>query len=165
MQKLNRSHQRFVFFFEVFSLVKVPPPLSFLNLCILFVITLLTQLWVVSTKHWMPVTILFLIFKKSFSSCKVYFWGRRCADRKTARIGTPLVQIRSFLPVAESFGFTQLLRQKTAGQAFPQMKFDHWEVANGNNFVISTFSCFDPTSFVQETHSNKVPKHMKPYST
>merc|ERR1712027_157253 len=48
------------------------------------------------------------------------------------RIGTPLVQIRAFLPVAESFGFTQLLRQKTAGQAFPQMKFDHWERANGN---------------------------------
>jgi len=48
------------------------------------------------------------------------------------RIGTPLVQIRAFLPVAESFGFTQLLRQKTAGQAFPQMRFDHWEKANGN---------------------------------
>jgi len=48
------------------------------------------------------------------------------------RIGTPLVQIRAFLPVAESFGFTQLLRQKTAGQAFPQMKFDHWGQANGH---------------------------------
>ena len=31
------------------------------------------------------------------------------------RVGTPLVQIRAFLPVAESFGFTQLLRQKTGG--------------------------------------------------
>jgi len=48
------------------------------------------------------------------------------------RVGTPLVQIRAFLPVAESFGFTQLLRQKTGGQAFPQMKFDHWAKANGN---------------------------------
>jgi len=53
-------------------------------------------------------------------------------DTMEERIGTPLVQIRAFLPVAESFGFTQLLRQKTAGQAFPQMKFDHWEKANGN---------------------------------
>jgi len=53
-------------------------------------------------------------------------------DSMQERIGTPLVQIRAFLPVAESFGFTQLLRQKTAGQAFPQMKFDHWEKANGN---------------------------------
>jgi elongation factor 2 len=50
------------------------------------------------------------------------------------RPGTPLVQIRAYLPVAESFGFTQLLRQKTAGQAFPQMKFDHWAKANGNPF-------------------------------
>jgi elongation factor 2 len=56
-------------------------------------------------------------------------------DTMTERIGTPLVQIRAFLPVAESFGFTQLLRQKTAGQAFPQMKFDHWAKANGNPLV------------------------------
>merc|ERR1712025_84693 len=50
------------------------------------------------------------------------------------RIGTPLVQIRAFLPVAESFGFTQLLRQKTAGQAFPQMKFDHFEKITSDPF-------------------------------
>lgn len=56
-------------------------------------------------------------------------------DSMQERIGTPLVQIRAYLPVAESFGFTQLLRQKTAGQAFPQMKFDHWAKANGNPTV------------------------------
>merc|ERR1719420_1707381 len=56
-------------------------------------------------------------------------------DEMKERIGTPLVAIRAFLPVAESFGFTQLLRQKTAGQAFPQMKFDHWAQANGNPLV------------------------------
>jgi len=50
------------------------------------------------------------------------------------RIGTPLVQIRAYLPVAESFGFTQLLRQKTAGQAFPQMRFDHWEKLSSDPF-------------------------------
>merc|ERR1712000_190235 len=55
-------------------------------------------------------------------------------DEMRERIGTPLVQIRAFLPVSESFGFTQLLRQKTAGQAFPQMKFDHWEKMDGNPF-------------------------------
>lgn len=60
---------------------------------------------------------------------------RGMVDSMQERIGTPLVQIRAFLPVAESFGFTQLLRQKTAGQAFPQMKFDHWEQANGNPFA------------------------------
>lgn len=60
---------------------------------------------------------------------------RGVVDSMVERIGTPLVQIRSFLPVAESFGFTQMLRQKTAGQAFPQMKFDHWAKANGNPVI------------------------------
>merc|ERR1719197_784433 len=57
---------------------------------------------------------------------------RGVVDEMKERAGTPLVNIRAFLPVSESFGFTQLLRQKTAGQAFPQMKFDHWERAAGN---------------------------------
>merc|ERR1712190_365538 len=63
-------------------------------------------------------------------------------DSMQERIGTPLVQIRAFLPVAESFGFTQLLRQKTAGQASPQMKFDHWEKMEGDPFVEGS-SCYD----------------------
>lgn len=33
--------------------------------------------------------------------------------------GTPLVLIKAFLPVAESFGFTQYLRSMTSGRAFP----------------------------------------------
>ena len=41
--------------------------------------------------------------------------------------GTPLVMIKAFLPVAESFGFTQALRAATSGRAFPQCVFDHWE--------------------------------------
>ena len=40
----------------------------------------------------------------------------------------PIPQVRAFLPVLESFGFTQLLRQNTGGKAFPQMIFDHWEL-------------------------------------
>ena len=42
-------------------------------------------------------------------------------------MGTPLVIIKSHLPVAESFGFTQLLRTATQGKAFPQCVFDHWQ--------------------------------------
>lgn len=34
--------------------------------------------------------------------------------------------IRAYLPVAESFGFTQHLRSVTGGRAFPQCVFDHW---------------------------------------
>jgi len=41
--------------------------------------------------------------------------------------GTPLVNMKSHLPVAESFGFTQALRAATSGRAFPQCVFDHWE--------------------------------------
>lgn len=41
--------------------------------------------------------------------------------------GTPLVIVKAYLPVAESFGFTQHLRTTTSGRAFPQCVFDHWE--------------------------------------
>lgn len=49
-------------------------------------------------------------------------------ESKIDRPGTPLTQIRAFLPVLESFGFTQLLRQNTSGKAFPQMIFSHYQV-------------------------------------
>eukprot|EP01084_Bolivina_argentea_P196528 336876_1 len=50
------------------------------------------------------------------------------------RIGTPLSQIQAYLPVLESFGFTELLRKNTGGQAFPQMKFSHWKIVSGDPF-------------------------------
>ena len=46
--------------------------------------------------------------------------------------GTPLVNMKAFLPVAESFGFTQALRAATSGRAFPQCVFSHWEMLNGD---------------------------------
>jgi len=46
--------------------------------------------------------------------------------------GTPLVQLKAYLPVAESFGFTQALRAATSGRAFPQCVFDHWEELGGD---------------------------------
>merc|ERR1719386_309652 len=48
------------------------------------------------------------------------------------REGTPLVQMKAHLPVNESFGFVAALRQQTAGQAFPQCMFDHWDNMPGN---------------------------------
>merc|ERR1719401_903267 len=48
------------------------------------------------------------------------------------REGTPLLQVKAYLPVAESFGFVAALRQQTSGQAFPQCVFDHWEPLPGN---------------------------------
>jgi len=52
--------------------------------------------------------------------------------------GTPLVNMKAFLPVAESFGFTQALRAATSGRAFPQCVFDHWEQMNGDPFEPSS---------------------------
>ena len=47
------------------------------------------------------------------------------------RPGTPMFTVKAYLPVAESFGFNGELRSHTAGQAFPQSVFDHWETMNG----------------------------------
>lgn len=55
------------------------------------------------------------------------------------RPGTPLFNIKAYLPVLESFGFNSDLRQATSGQAFPQSVFDHWQVLPGG-------SPLDPTS-------------------
>jgi len=46
--------------------------------------------------------------------------------------GTPLVNMKAHLPVGESFGFTQVLREATSGRAFPQCVFDHWEPMSGD---------------------------------
>lgn len=54
------------------------------------------------------------------------------------RLGTPLHDMRAHLPVAESFSFTSVLRQKTQGQAFPQSVFDHWAVLFGTPFEKGT---------------------------
>jgi elongation factor 2 len=43
------------------------------------------------------------------------------------RPGTPMMNLKAYLPVAESFGFTALLRSNTGGKAFPQCVFDHWD--------------------------------------
>jgi elongation factor 2 len=55
------------------------------------------------------------------------------------RVGTPLFNIKAYLPVNESFGFTADLRAGTGGQAFPQLVFDHWQILQGG-------SPLDPTS-------------------
>ncbi|RNF22270.1 elongation factor 2 [Trypanosoma cruzi] len=48
------------------------------------------------------------------------------------RPGTPIYNVRAYLPVAESFGFTADLRAGTGGQAFPQCVFDHWQQYPGD---------------------------------
>lgn len=48
------------------------------------------------------------------------------------RPGTPLYNIKAYLPVVESFGFSGALRASTSGQAFPQSVFDHWDMMSSD---------------------------------
>ena len=48
------------------------------------------------------------------------------------RPGTPLYNVKAYLPVSESFGFDSDLRAQTSGQAFPQCVFDHWQLMPGD---------------------------------
>jgi len=57
---------------------------------------------------------------------------RGCVFEENQREGTPLIQVKAHLPVAESFGFVAALRQATSGQAFPQCVFDHWDSMQGD---------------------------------
>lgn len=52
--------------------------------------------------------------------------------------GTTLTRIKAFLPVNESFGYTEELRQATSGTAFPQCQFDHWALLPGEPFELNT---------------------------
>jgi len=59
---------------------------------------------------------------------------RGTVENKEDRAGTPLSVITAYLPVLESFGFTQVLRQNTSGQAFPQLIFSHWQMCTGSPY-------------------------------
>jgi elongation factor 2 len=52
--------------------------------------------------------------------------------------GTPLLEVKAYLPVAESFGFTAHLRSLTSGQAFPQCTFSHWDLIKQDPFDLKS---------------------------
>eukprot|EP00850_Spirogloea_muscicola_P005152 SM000023S07608 [mRNA] locus=s23:471523:475978:- [translate_table: standard] len=56
------------------------------------------------------------------------------------RPGTPMYNVKAYLPVIESFGFSAQLRAATSGQAFPQCVFDHWEMLNSDPLEVGTQS-------------------------
>lgn len=45
-----------------------------------------------------------------------------------------VAQMKAYLPVAESFGFSQSLAEATSGAAFSQLMFDHWQALDGGAF-------------------------------
>jgi elongation factor 2 len=65
--------------------------------------------------------------------------------------GTPMFQVKAYLPVNESFGFTADLRSNTGGQAFPQCVFDHWQILPGDPFEAGS----KPSQIVAATRKRK----------
>jgi elongation factor 2 len=51
--------------------------------------------------------------------------------------GSPIVVMKCYIPVAESFGLTAALRAATAGKAFPQCSFHHWGVMNAGDPTVA----------------------------
>jgi len=68
------------------------------------------------------------------------------------RTGTPLFNVKAYLPVNESFGFAADLRSNTGGKAFPQSMFDHWAVLPGGSPLDATTK---PGRIVQEMRKRK----------
>jgi elongation factor 2 len=52
--------------------------------------------------------------------------------------GTPMMHLKAYLPVSESFGFNSELGKATGGKAFPQMSFSHWALFGGDPTVPGT---------------------------
>lgn len=45
-----------------------------------------------------------------------------------------IANMKAYLPVGESFGFSQALAEATSGAAFSQLMFDHWQLLDGGDF-------------------------------
>jgi len=43
-----------------------------------------------------------------------------------------MMNVSAFLPVAESFGFIEQLREETSGMAFANLLFSHWQIVPGD---------------------------------
>ncbi|CAA6666060.1 unnamed protein product [Spirodela intermedia] len=54
------------------------------------------------------------------------------APEQALGAGYSLYNIKAYLPVIESFGFSSTLRAATSGQAFPQCVFDHWDMMSSD---------------------------------
>jgi U5 small nuclear ribonucleoprotein component len=48
------------------------------------------------------------------------------------KAGSPLYQVKAYIPVIDSAGFETDLRTSTQGQAFCLQTFDHWSIVPGS---------------------------------
>ena len=46
--------------------------------------------------------------------------------------------MKAEIPVIESFGFADEIRKKTSGLAFPQLRFSHWGLIDGDPLWVPT---------------------------
>jgi elongation factor 2 len=76
------------------------------------------------------------------------------------RPGTPMYTVKCYLPVVESFGFTATLRAATAGQAFPQCVFDHWEVMGADPLQEGSMT----SKIIMDIRKRKGIREMQPLS-
>lgn len=67
-----------------------------------------------------------------------------------------VANMKAYLPVAESFGFSQALAEATSGAAFSQLMFDHWQLMDSGEFR-------DPESRLGKViHGIRVRKNIAP---
>lgn len=67
-----------------------------------------------------------------------------------------VANMKAYLPVGESFGFSQALAAATSGSAFSQLMFDHWQLLDGGDFK-------DPTTRLGKlVNAIRVRKNMVP---
>merc|ERR1712086_531715 len=81
---------------------------------------------------------------------------RGCVFEENPREGTPLVQVKAYLPVSESFGFVAVLRQQTGGQAFPQCVFDHWDNLNAGDYSSAGSKLYDLILAIRKRKNMKI---------
>lgn len=72
--------------------------------------------------------------------------------------GTPMFNVKAYLPVNESFGFSSDLRASTGGQAFPQCVFDHWKEMLSDPMEVESMA----NKIVMETRKRKGLKYELP---
>ncbi len=60
------------------------------------------------------------------------FFLRGHVTQDIPKPGSPLYNIKAYIPVVESFGFETDLRSHTQGQAFCLSVFDHWQIVPGD---------------------------------
>eukprot|EP01130_Rhizamoeba_saxonica_P017559 TRINITY_DN8540_c0_g1_i1.p1 TRINITY_DN8540_c0_g1~~TRINITY_DN8540_c0_g1_i1.p1 ORF type:complete len:816 (-),score=159.99 TRINITY_DN8540_c0_g1_i1:52-2499(-) len=59
---------------------------------------------------------------------------RRGVVIEESSLSSTLTTIKGYLPVLESFGFSDALRTATSGQAIPQSSFSHWQIIEDDPF-------------------------------